>query len=447
MILTPFVEFISSLLVKNITFWKNQRTRWKEFFESLKGNAKVMTLSEPAWAIPLTWVWFYLPLYMKELKLSTFQIGIVVATGVIMQAICSLIGGIVADRFSHKKILIIFDTLGWPVSMIFFFFSKNFFHLILATVINNLCMIVGPSWHCILIEGSPENKRTNIYAFYQIIFNLSTLLIPIAGLIIKKAGIITGCRIIFAITALTTSCGIIARWLFLKDTKLSIRNVKKKEQHNFSLFSEIDTFFKAFNKIPFLKSFLWFIVAQTLVWFGLTMRDTYSSIFLTSENGLELSAATISILPFITAIIMIVVMLFFIPHIKEKNFKIFIILGLLFTIISTVLYPVAPKKILWLMAIAASISGAGNAFFRPLTDAYNVNAVPEKIRPRILSILNTMIICITIPAAPIAGKLFTFNPRLVFIFSSLIFTFAFLIVLINCKFEIVKNNLSKKVDL
>jgi len=426
-------ELLASLIGRTAKFIGLQRLKFTELLSSLTGNAKVMTLTEFNWAIPLTWISVYSTLYMKALGLSAVEIGLMIGLGIGVQAVASALGGVLADRWGHKRLLIIFDALGWPVAMTIFALAQDIRWIALAVVLNNLCFVVAPAWQCVFVEHAPKSKRANVYAVFQIVINLSNLAVPLAGIIVAGLGLIPGSRFIYAFTAVSTGLGILLRALKLRDTKISIRHLKDGTRR-LPLSREIVEFGRAFAFIRKNSSYLWFLSAQTIVAFAFVMWGTYSSIYLTDRFGLGLPETTIPVFQFLVSIVMMSVLLTIIPHIKPVRFRAFIVSGLLLILLASALYLVSPARTMSVILIASVLSGIGSAFFRPLTDTYNINALPENARARVLSVLNTVMIVATIPAGPLAGRLYSYEPRLAFVAVSAALLLGLVVVLLKFRY-------------
>ena len=103
-------------------------------------------------------------------------------------------------------------------------------------------------------------------------------------------------------------------------------------------------------------------------------------------------------------------------------------------LLASVLYLVSPAHKMSFILVASILSGAGTAFFRPLTDTYNINALPEEARARVLSVLNTLVVVATIPAGPLAGRLYSYEPRLAFAAISIILLLGLIAVLAKFRY-------------
>jgi MFS family permease len=393
-----------------------------------------MTLTEFNWVIPISWVGVYSTLYMKALGLSAIEIGMVIGIGIGVQAAGAAIGGVLADRWGHKRTLIAFDLLGWPVAMTVFAFAQDIRWIVLGTVLNNLCFVVAPAWQCMFVEHAPKTSRAKVYAVFQIVINLSNLAVPVAGLIIDGMGLVSGSRFIYGFTAVSTGLGVLIRALNLKDTKVSVRHLKVKT-HRQPLSRETAEFGKAFLFLKKNPTYLWFLIGQTAVAFAFVMWGTYSSIYLTDRYGLDLSETAIPVFQFVVSLVMMAVLLLVIPNVGPARFRRFIIGGLFLILLASLLYAVSPAQKMSFILVASILSGAGTAFFRPLTDTYNINSLPDAMRARGLSVLNTVIILATIPAGPLAGRLYEYEPRLAFLGVSFFLMAGLAIVILKFRYK------------
>jgi MFS family permease len=76
-------------------------------FSNVKGNARVIVLSEGTSAITFQWSDIYLPLYMLALGASEIQVGLLASVFILTQFVSSFIGGYIADRFGRKRLLVV----------------------------------------------------------------------------------------------------------------------------------------------------------------------------------------------------------------------------------------------------------------------------------------------------------------------------------------------------
>ena len=192
MIIEQFNGLISSVIKNSLYLVDYQKTKIQELVYSVKGNAKIIIVTEANWTVPIAWFGLYSPIYMIALGLSKVEVGLVTSLGIAVAAIGTILGATISDRLGQKRTLMIFDSLTWLTAMLVFSFAQNIWWFIAGTIINNLCMIAMASWQCLFVEGTPKDKRANIYAFLQVMLNGASLLVPLAGMIVDGFGLVMG---------------------------------------------------------------------------------------------------------------------------------------------------------------------------------------------------------------------------------------------------------------
>ena len=426
MIFEQFNGLVSSIIKNSLYFVDYQKTKVQELGHSLKGNSKIFIVTEANWAVPVAWFGLYAPIYMIALGLSKVEVGLVTSLGIAVSAIATIMGATIADRLGYKKTVLLFDSLSWPVAMLIFAFAQNIWWFVAGVIVNNFCMIVSGAWACLFVEGIPKEKRSHVYALLQILLNGASLFVPVAGLLVDGFGLVLACRIMYLLSAVSMGTGIFYRSKYLKGAEVEKQINKNREKYNFN--AEVKEFFKTFSLIKERKQLFWYCVVQILVSFAIVMWNTYYPIFLTDAKGIGLAASEIYIYPFLFSIVMISIILIFIPHVKGKNFKKYLVFATIFSVGSALLFVMAPAHKGSFIALAFIFNGISMAFFRPLSDAYSMNLITDSERSRLISVMTTIIILAMIPAAPIGGYLYSLNPRLTFITVALIFAVSILIM-------------------
>ncbi|OGF47623.1 MAG: hypothetical protein A2452_07495 [Candidatus Firestonebacteria bacterium RIFOXYC2_FULL_39_67] len=397
----------------------------KELFASVKGNARVMIITYPGFSIPSAWLGAYQSLFILSLGVSNLQYGNIIGIAIIVQIFAQLLGGVLADRYGHKRILDIF-TLFWPLSVLVFAFAQNIWWVIPAIIMQNLLMITTPSWYCLFVEGIPKNKRSNIYAVVHMLLNGGALFLPVAGLLIKFYGLDKASRVIYLISAVLTSGAIYYRWKHMTETKLGEK--ARKEKKPIKIFVEAGRFREAFKYLAGKKDLFWYGVVNVTFLCALTMWTSFNSIFLADTKAAAFKEWSIMVFPMISAISFAVAIIVFVPLIRKHNYLKYIGIGIILNAIASAFYIFAPAKSMTFIILSYMTYGAGLALFRPLYDARLINAFKEKDRARLLSAYNTIVMLPSIAIGPITGFLYTGNPRYVFIAATCMFAISFLVL-------------------
>ncbi|OGF50119.1 MAG: hypothetical protein A2231_08370 [Candidatus Firestonebacteria bacterium RIFOXYA2_FULL_40_8] len=397
----------------------------KNLLSSVKGNAKVLIVTYPGFSIPTAWIGVYQSLFILSLGVSNIEYGKLLGLGIGVQILSQLLGGVLADRLGHKKVLDIF-TLGWPISLVLLAFAQNIWLVIPAIIFFNLLFVSTPSWNCLFIEGIPKNKRSDIYAVVHMLLNGGALVLPIAGFFVKLYGIDIGSRIIFLTAAVMTCISIYYRWTHLKETKLGEKIVSENKSINIR--TESRDFKKAFRLLMENRKIFWYILVNIIFVLAITMWGAFNSIFLADPKEVGLEPSSLAVFPLVSSMIFIIAVIIFVPQIKKNNYIKYIGYGILLNAAASTFYIFAPAKNMSLIVLSYMIYGAGLAMFRPLYDARLMNIFKEKDRARLLSVFNTIVLVASLPGGLLSGYLYTLYPRSLYIATTALFLLAFLIL-------------------
>ena len=121
------------------------------------------------------------PLYIRELHADYVQLGLVFAVLYGVSALAPLPGGILADRFDRKKILIL-SWAPWVFAPIIYSFATNWVHLIPGAICWGLSMIGIPSINAYVITSVSDKKNyASVLSFVWSSYSLSYILAPTVG--------------------------------------------------------------------------------------------------------------------------------------------------------------------------------------------------------------------------------------------------------------------------
>ncbi len=397
----------------------------KGLLASVKGNAKVLIVSQPAFSIPTAFVGVYQQLFIISLGVSAIEYGELIALGICVQLLSFFLGGVLADKLGHKKTHDVF-ILCWPLSFILFGFAQNIWWVIPAIIVSGMMNVSSPAWNCLFVEGISENKRSNIYAVVHILVNAGPLLLPLAGAVVKMLGLDTASRIIYLFSAVITFAAIIYRWRHLKETKQGEKT--KKDRRALDLNEERKNFGKTFMMLIENKKIFWYGLVNVIFILAITMWGSFNSVFLADPKEVGLDLSSLAVFPIVASMIFIAAIIIFIPQIKKNNYIKYIGLGILLNAASSTLYIFAPEKNISVMVLSYMIYGVGLALFRPLFDARLMNIFREKDRARLYSVYNVIVMGCSIPGGLLSGFLYTLYPRSLFIVTTLLFLASFWIL-------------------
>jgi MFS family permease len=385
----------------------------------LTGNTRTSVIFEPLWGIPYTLYTFYLSLYMKEQGITDTQLGYLISVGFIAGIIMSALGGFFTDRLGRKKTTIIFDLISWPGSLLLYLISGNFWMFALAQVVNSFSKIVMVSWNLLTVEDAGPLEQVAAYNLINAI-NISVgIFTPLAGILVRNLGIINGEKIILVFSILSMTTMILARNHYFQETKVGreILDERKKCRENRSQKKRRLDFglLPSLIKKPLVcMALIISILFNAYLPIG-TFQSLYYAPYLTEVLNLDKSA--ISILGFVSAVVMLLVFSFLtprLPHFKRFNSM---ALGIFLQITALIMFILIPPARFGLAILCVFIFALGYGLAKPFIDSLLPEVTAGKERAGIYTIHNTAVSIFSAILGFASGYLYEFNPDLIYIIS------------------------------
>jgi len=400
----------ATFLLRNLA--TRQTESLKTMLRAPGPNARALIISEPFWGTAISWYNLYGPLYMVALGVSKTQVGLITAIGLTVQVLSALMGGHLSDRWGRKRTMQLADTFGWVIPSIIWLTAQNTYYFIIAAAINGIYHAAIPAWGCLLVEDTHPKDRQSIYAIVQMMFVGSGLLVPIGGLMVQRWGTITGGRAIYLTGLFIIISALTIRQKGVKESSMGEDMVGATIKASpLDVMGEFSTSFRLIKDSPVI---LVLFLVQAIAMFTAVIRNTYGALYMTDTTGLGLLPATIAVIPAATSGAMIVALLLIVPHIGPKQTHRGLQLGAFcFTLGSLALLAAPPGSMLLPLAFAAC-NGLGAAILDPIRQASLANAIPDRARAKINSLIAVLTLIATIPAGPVAGALYSVNPKLPF---------------------------------
>jgi MFS family permease len=162
----------------------------------------------------------YLPLYLYQQRhISMTLVGLIILVSGILSGVFQIVGGMLADRFGHRKTFILFQlTEAILFTLLAVLIGINaavwsvFLISIMVTIIGGMS---APAISAIVADVSQENRMTESYGLMAIGGNLGWAIGPLAGGYLQS---LTSYAWIFGIGALITSLSLIGIPYLPRDT-------------------------------------------------------------------------------------------------------------------------------------------------------------------------------------------------------------------------------------
>ena len=220
------------------------------------------------------WRPYWAPWLQEVLHASIPAVGLLSMIQQTSNLLFQLPGGILADRFGRKKI-IVYGTAFRLIPPIIYLLATNWIHTIPALLIGALTSIYMPAFNAIIADSLPTKQRGAGYGAYRMITSLPRVFMPvIGGIIMDTLGYREGVRVFLIATIFVSTVIIIVRWKVITETL-----VRKSERSK----STQSTLSSAFD----IPRTIWVMTAvATLGGFGMRIAMPFTSIYALNIIGL-----------------------------------------------------------------------------------------------------------------------------------------------------------------
>ncbi|MCU0520712.1 MAG: hypothetical protein MUF84_08480, partial [Anaerolineae bacterium] len=235
------------------------------------------------------------------------------------------------------------------------------------------------------------------------------LLAPAAGWLVATMGIIPAGRILAAIVMVSSVSIAIYRQFVMQET--SMGRERMADTLGLAPRDLFKQYSAALRTMLADRRILLFTAVRNLVAINTVIWTTYSAIYMTDGRGIGLEDSAIAVFPFVSAVVTMSMILLSAGRTQSKQAFGSLLVGQALSVIACMFFVVSPSgTILWAMlwAIASALSVA---VFRPANDSYWANIVGDRERALIFSASGALTALVTLPAAPVAGMLYTSSPR------------------------------------
>jgi len=375
-------------------------------------NARILVSTEIL-NVPMSWIFFYRTIFMRNLGMGEVFIGYAVMLPTLLQMLLPMLGGYFADRFGRKRVYLLFDV-GWIASMAIWFIATEPWHIILALLLQGLTTTTFSIWEILLIEDTEPQYRAGIYSFIQSNYIFRGLLTPVAGTLVFLYGVDQGCRYMFLLTLITMTVAFIVRLAYLRESELGKTIVSLERDGSARPRGNVETSRMIFKH----KSLLILLVLSVLGDMTLPLITTYQPLYLSDSRALALNESVISVIPMASSIPGLIALSFLIPRLKQKHIRKALLVGYVCGISGSVILITAPPGALTLAIFSSVLDSARSIAIFSILKALLINTIDEIdpfAKAKIMSLVTMCSAFASWPAPVIGGYLYAASPAWPFI--------------------------------
>ena len=394
---------------------------------ALRGNPRACVYTEPLWGIPNSLYMPFAAVYMSALMLTDRQIGLVASVIMFFRAVAAVLSGAVTDKFGRRKTTFFLDLLAWSTPCLLWAFSQNFWWFMVAASFNGLWQITDTSWNCLLVEDAQKSQLVNIYSWVHISGQLAVFFAPLSGLLVNKLTLVPAMRILYLFSFCSMTAKFYLLYRFSSETQVGITRQKEAAQVSlFRLISGYGAIVKKVFRSPEMRLSLTINALFTIT--GMVMANFFG---LYTTQNLAVPPHVLAYFPIIKSVIILTFFFFIQSKIARFGFKIPILIGVGFYILSHVILITAQGGGLAVPIIYAVCEAFAHGLVMPRKDSIVALFLDDKERARIMSVMTVIILGISIPFGFLAGMASDVNRKLPFVINIVIFLGAFLVIVTN----------------
>lgn len=351
-------------------------------------------------------------LYMMQMGMSKSQVGFVTSLGLITNIFFALISAFVTDKIGRKKASLIFDIIGWGIPLTIYAFAQNIYYFVAGVIIASFGYVTMNSWQCLMIEDSDPGTRIHIYNFLQIASILGGFFAPLGGVLINKLTLVPAMRIMFIFAVISMMALFIIRHFHVDETKTGV--IKIQEMKGVKIGGVLRSYRKILKRITTDHLLIIAILLRALNFMQLTVKNTFLAVLVTERLGFP--TETMAVFHTLSAIVMLVILLFVTPALSRITKHWPIMLGIIFHIVATVILLLSPaRQSMFLLILSAFFIALGSAIATPRIDSLAANTILNEERSVVNAIISIILLLISAPFGYIGGLLSEIDTRLPFV--------------------------------
>lgn len=380
----------------------------------LRGNTRACVYTEPMWGLSMNLCLPYASVFMLSFGMSDVQVGIVASIYMFSQMIFAFLSGTIVDKYGRRFSTAFFDFLSWSLPCLIWAFSQGFWFFAVAALLNGMMKVTTVSWDCLLVEDAPRDKITHIYSWVIIAGNLSALFAPISSILVSKLTLIPAIRILYINAFIVMTLKIFLLYRF--STETAIGRIRKEAVKDMTWPQMLSGYKGAAGRIAKSPGTMFAIIISVLVEIAAMIGTTFWQIIASRRIGVP--DTLLPIFPMVKSILAIFLFFTVLSRIKQSNLKWPLYGGFLSAIVSAVLLISVPGiGPLGYILLCASLAfeALGFAALGTLRESLVAIHVNPEDRSRIMALLQTAVMLVSVPFGYIGGLLSDVNRALPFV--------------------------------
>ena len=379
----------------------------------LRGNTRACVLTEPLWGLSMNLCLPYASVFMLSFGMSDREVGLVASIYMFSQTIFAFLSGAIIDRYGRRLSTAVFDFLAYSVPCLIWANSQGFWFFAVAALFNGMMKVPTVSWDCLLVEDAPRDKITHIYSWVIIAGNLSALFAPISSILVARLTLIPAIRVLYINAFVVMTLKILLLYHFTTETQIGKKRMTAVKGLTWA--EQLSGYKGAFQSIKASPGTLFAIVVSVLVEIAAMINMTFWQIIASRRIGIP--DTLLPIFPMIKSLLVIVLFFTVLAHIKQAKLIVPLVGGFLSAILGALVLISVPGAGFWgylMLSVSLGFEALGYSTLATMRESLVAIHVNPDDRSRVMALLQTTVMLVSVPFGYIAGALSDINRTLPF---------------------------------
>lgn len=389
---------------------------------TLRGNGRACVWTEPMWGLSMALVLPYASVFMLALGVHDQQIGIVATVSTLSQMIFGLLGGVVTDKLGRRLTTALFDLVAWSVPCLIWAVSQNFWHFVVAAVINGAWQVTQNSWDCLLVEDVDREQIPRVYSLVKVAADCSALFVPIAAVLVARFGLVPAVRVLYVNAFVVMTAKV---WILYKmSTETRTGVVRREQTRGVSLWQLLAGYRDVVGLVLRSRGTL-FALALSAIFSAVTLvTGTFWQVLVSQRLGVP--DPLLPFFPMVRSLLSMVLFFSVVPALtRHGRLRVPALWGFVVYLAGQLLLVAIPVPgaapgvgTYGLLGICLVLDAFGAGVLFMLTESLVALHVDEHERSRVMAIQRTCVMLATAPFGALSGWLSSVNRVLPFVLTS-----------------------------
>lgn len=390
--------------------------RWiEDALEGLPKNARNSILVEPMWLMFGVVVLYYAPLYMTGVGLSSTQVGLIGSLALACAFVFQMFAATITNRLGRKRTTLLWDLVAWSVPMVIWAISQNFATFVLAAILNASGKIVNVSWNLLVIEDVKPEDRSRVFGILNLLGAASGLLAPLVGLLIEQFGVVPVLRVYYFLGAISMTTMFFLRNAITDETRSGV--VAMREHQGLHPLESLKKNLQLLRVLGSTKALPWLVGFYMLTFF-IEQMNLFQILYFSQTLGF--GALAVSLAPVAMAVITVLIHRWALPRLTLVCAERAMLISSAVALSGAVLILLIPKGNLVVLFLVVCVTSGATFLTKTYRDTVLFQHLPSHGTADLFSAVQVLTMLVAIPAAGIAGAIFSVKPVLLFVLIALL---------------------------